>query len=359
MTIRIGIVGTGAGAMANTHAESYQKLPGVSLAACFDVVEERSRAFADKHAVRHVAKSLNDLLKHVDAVSLVTPDGAHYKGALEVLAKKKHLLCEKPLTVTLREAREVVGAYLEARKKGVIGMVNFSYRRSAALQRAIELSQQGALGELRHAHAFYLQSWLVSPLWGPWTDETWLWRLQKAAGSRGVLGDIGCHLLDMATSVTGPVKRLRCWLKTFPKVTLDGSVYKKWQNKKLDANDTAIVELELENGGALVVHTTRWATGHTNHLRFEAHGTRGGLRFDLDESYDKLQLCVGEDITKPEWRTHSLEPAPTNYERFVRAIETGEVEQPDLLRGAEVQAYLDACERSARSGEWVKVRAYR
>jgi predicted dehydrogenase len=357
MTIRVGIVGTGA--MANAHAENFLKISGVSVGACFDVVEERSRAFADKHGIRHVATSLADLLKRVDAVTLVTPDRVHREGALEVLAKKKHLLCEKPLTVTLSEAREVATAYLKARKKGVIGMVNFSYRRSAALQRAIELAQEGALGELRHAHAFYLQSWLASPIWGQWTDEMWLWRLQTAAGSGGVLGDIGCHLLDMATSVTGPVRQLRCWLKTFPKVTPDGTAYKKWEGKKLDANDTAIIELELESGGTLVVHTTRWAMGHSNHLRFEAHGTRGALRFDLDESYDKLGVCVGEDTVKAEWKTLTLESTPNNYERFVRSIEKGEVDQPDILRGAEVQAYLDACERSAKTGKWVKIRDYR
>jgi predicted dehydrogenase len=357
MTIRVGIVGTGG--MANAHAENFLKIAGVSVDACFDVVEERSRAFADKHGIRHVATSLGDLLKRVDAVTIVTPDRFHREGALEVLEKKKHLLCEKPLTVTLPEAREVASAYSKARKKGVIGMVNFSYRRSAALQRAIELSREGALGELRHAHAFYLQSWLASPIWGQWTDETWLWRLQTAAGSGGVLGDIGCHLLDLATSVTGPVKKLRCWLSTFPKVTPDGTSHKKWKGKKLDANDTAIIELELENGGTLVVHTTRWAMGHSNHLRFEAHGTRGALKFDLDESYDKLGVCLGEDTAKAEWKTLALDSTPNNYERFVRSIQSGEVDQPDILRGAEVQAYLDACERSAKTGKWAKIRSYR
>ncbi len=356
MTIRVGIIGTGG--MANAHAESFRKIKGVELSSCYDVVAERAKAFGEKHGVKKVAADVDDLLDQVDAVTIVTPDRFHHEGALAVLAAKKHLLCEKPLTVTLKQAREVAAAYKKAKKKGVIGMVNFSYRRSAALQRAIRMAQDGELGELRHAHAFYLQSWLAAPIWGHWTNEGWLWRLQTAAGSGGVLGDIGCHLLDMATSVTGNVSRIRCWLGNFAKIGEDGKAYKKWQGKKLDANDSAVIELELENGGMAVLHTTRWATGHSNHLRLEAHGSKGALMFDLDRSYDKLDVCVGEGPAKASWTTLDLEATPNNYERFISAIEKSELDQPDILRGAQIQAYLDAAERSAKSGKWEKVKSW-
>jgi predicted dehydrogenase len=237
-------------------------------------------------------------------------------------------------------------------------MVNFSYRRSAALQKAMELSARGDLGQFRHAHAFYLQSWLSAPIWGHWTNEAWIWRLQTAAGSGGVLGDIGCHLLDLATGVTGPVKKIRCWLTTFPKLTDDGKAYTTYKGKKLDANDTAVIELQLENGGTAVLHTTRWAAGHSNHLRLEAHGTEGAVMFDLDKSYDQLNVCSSKDMLKAEWKTLDLKPTPNNYERFVRAIKTGDVDQPDIIRGGQIQAYLDACEKSAKSGKWENVSSW-
>ncbi len=356
MTIKLGILGTGG--MANWHAKSFNKIKGVELSACLDVVRERAEKFATEHGVKKVAADLDDLLGSVDAVTIVTPDRFHQSGALAVLKAKKHLLCEKPLTVTLPEAREVAVAYKKARKKGVIGMVNFSYRRSAALQRAMRMVADGELGELRHAHAFYLQSWLAAPIWGHWTNEAWLWRLQTAAGSGGVLGDIGCHLLDMATAVIGDVARIRCWLSNFPKIAEDGKAYKKWQGKKLDANDSAVIELELESGATAVLQTTRWATGHTNHLRLEAHGTQGALMFDLDRSYDKLDVCIGEGPKKATWETLDLDSTPDNYERFISAIKTGKVDQPDILRGAQIQAYLDAAERSAKSGKWEKVKTW-
>src|SRR5258706_6103491 len=298
--IRLGIIGTGG--MANQHATSFSKIKGVALASCLDVVPGRAEAFAEKHGIPRVARTPEELFEEVDAVTIVTPDRFHQQGALGVLRAGKHLLCEKPLTVTLEQARVVAREAKKAEKRGLIGMVNFSYRRAAALQRAIELSQRGALGELRHAHGFYLQSWIAAPIWGHWSNEGWLWRMSTGAGSGGVLGDVGCHLLDLATAVTGEVSEVRCALGTFPKIGEDGKRYTSWAGKELDANDTAIIELRFRAGGVGVLHTTRWATGHANHLRLEVHGTEGALRFDLDRSYDDIEACLGKDKNKATWQ---------------------------------------------------------
>jgi predicted dehydrogenase len=302
-----------------------------------------------------VAENLEQLYEQVDAVALVTPDRAHSAGVLTTLAARKHLLTEKPLTVTLAEAKQIVKAARSAQKQGVVGLVNFSYRRAAALQEAIALAQSGRLGALRHAHGFYLQSWIAAPIWGHWTNETWLWRMQKSAGSAGVLGDIGCHLLDLATAVTGGVSELRCTLGCFPKIDAGGRERTSFGGKKLDANDSALIELKLAGGGLGVLQTSRWATGHANHLRLEVHGTEGALRFDLDRSYEELELCLGADKNRARWKTKKLRPAPSMWQRFVHAIRSGDAEHPDLFRGAEIQAMLDACERSAASGAWVRV----
>jgi predicted dehydrogenase len=341
--------------MANQHAEHFAKIKGVTLASCLDVVPGRARAFAERHGIPRAAEHMEDLLDQVDAVALVTPDRFHLEGALTVLKAGKHLLCEKPLTVTLAEAKTVAKAAKRARTRGQIGLVNFSYRRSAALQKAIQLKNAGRLGELRHAHGFYLQSWIAAPIWGHWTSEGWLWRMSTSTGSGGVLGDIGCHLLDLMTSVTGDVTEMRCALGNFPKVGKDGKPYTQWKGQKLDANDTAIIELRFEQGGLGVLHMSRWATGHANHLRLEVHGTEGAVMFDLDRSYEALDTCLSKDTVSAKWKTEQLKPAPTIYQRFVHAIQTGAQDQPDLLRGAQIQAYLDACERSAKSGSWEKV----
>jgi predicted dehydrogenase len=351
--LSIGIVGTGG--MAAQHAEQLSKQKGVELSSCLDVVPGRAEAFARKHGVRRVAQTFHELLEQCDAVSLVTPDRFHYEGALAVLSAGKHLLCEKPLTVTLAEAKQVAKLAQRGSELGQVGMVNFSYRKSAALQKAIELGRSGGLGELRHAHGFYLQSWIAAPIWGHWTSEQWLWRMSTKTGSGGVLGDVGCHLLDLMTSVTGDVSELRCVLGNFPKVGQNGRAYTQWKGTPLDANDTAIIELRFAQGGLGVLHTTRWASGHANHLRLEVHGTEGALMFDLDRSYDTLDTCLGAATSRAKWKTQRLKPTPSIYERFVRSIQRGEPDQPDLIRGAQIQAYLDACERSAKSGRWEKI----
>ena len=354
--IKLGIVGTGS--MASAHANSFKAIDRVELVSCLDIVPGRAEEFAKKHGIKTAAKSLDELLDRVDAVTVVTPDRFHVEPSLAVLKAGKHLLCEKPLAVTLSHARKMAGAAKKAAAKGSIHMINFSYRGSAAFQKAIDVVRAGQLGALRHVHSFYLQTWLSSNVWGGWTKEASLWRLQTAAGSGGVLGDIGCHILDMTTAVAGEVTRIRCDLRTYPKIDPAGKAITEWQGKALDANDTALIELEFTNGAIGLVQTTRWATGHKNHLRVEAFGTDGALMFDLDRDYHQIDLCLGDDRHEAKWTTETLKPTPNIYERFITAIHTGKPDQPDIIRGAQVQAYLDACERSAKSGKWEDVAAW-
>ncbi len=342
--------------MAKSHANAYKAIRGVELVACQDVDRARAEAFAAQHGIPFAAQSIDEVLDRSDAISVVTPDRFHAEQSLRVLKARKHLLCEKPLAVTLAQARAVAREAKRSSAHGVVHLVNFSYRRSAALEQAARLVQSGKIGDLRHVHGFYLQTWLSAPVWGHWTEDLWLWRLKTSAGSGGVLGDVGCHILDLATAVAGPVKRVRCDLRTFPKVTREGKSVTEWKGGALDANDTAVIELELSSGAICLLQATRWATGHKNHLRLEAHGTQGAVRFDLDAGEHALEVCLGKDKDSVEWKTRTLKPVPSVYERFIRAIRTGKPEQPDLLRGAEVQAYLDACERSAISGKWETVK---
>jgi predicted dehydrogenase len=355
MTIKIGIIGTGG--MARFHAEHYKKDPVVELTTCLDVVPGRADEFAKKWDLKNASTSLDQLLDQVDAVSIVTPDLFHSEPTIKALQAGKHVLCEKPLTVTLDEARAVAAVAQAAAKKGVRHMVNFSYRRSAAFQKAMEMCAAGDLGKLRHIHSSYLQGWLAGGSWGKWHSEAWLWRLQTAKGSGGVLGDLGCHILDMTTGIAGEVAAVRCDLRTFQKI-YEGKEVSELNGNKLDANDTAIIEIEFTNGAVGLVHTTRWASGHNNSLRCEAHGTEGSLMIDLDADYDKLNLCQGEDLTKHEWKKQELKATPSNHERFIESIKTGKNGQPDIFRGAQIQAYLDACFRSAKSGKWEKIQPW-
>ena len=351
--IRYGLIGTGGAAA--LHVKWLAPVPDLKLHACVDALPEKAHAFATANGVAHVASSLDELFERCDAVAVTAPDAQHADLTLRALAAGKHVLCEKPLTTTLEDARRVARAGREAfDARGVVSMINFSKRNAPALQAAIRIAEAGQLGEVRHFSAAYLQSWLVDERWGKWSDPWLLWRLCKSSGCGGVLMDLGVHALDFATAVAGDAVRVRCSLKTFPKIR-GGESYTSWNEVPLDQDDTAIVEVETARGATGVVQTTRWATGRSNHERLEVFGTNGALAFDLGRSQDQLDVCSGPAAQTGQWAALPAEPGPTILHRFADAIRTGRPAHPDLARGAQVQAYLDACARSATSGRWETV----
>lgn len=335
--IKLAIIGTGG--MAESHVKNFKTIKGVSIVAACDVNAERVEKFARMFEIPRVFTDYKKMLKDVelDAVSNVTPDQFHCPISLDVIAAGKHILCEKPLATNYADAKKMA---LAAKRKGVIHMVQFSYRSSAALQKARELIAAGRLGDVVHFQAQYLQSWLASKIWGDWrTTPGWLWRLSTAHGSKGVLGDVGVHIIDFATYPIGsPIRELSCRLKTFTDIK-----GKKQSGYTLDANDSALITCELANGALGQISATRWATGHVNTLTLSIHGTKGAVRINLDESYTRLHLCEGADIHKVRWKSIDLKPTPNNYERFIRSIRTGKNDQPDFFRGAEIQRVLDLC----------------
>jgi predicted dehydrogenase len=342
MSLRILIVGTGG--MANAHAESFAAIEGVELVGGVDTSIERLDAFCDKHGIPNRFTSLDEAVAWgaFDAATNVTPDAAHHATTMPLLAAGKHVMCEKPLAANRADAEEMAGA---AEAAGVVNMVNLTYRNVPALMHAARLVAEGAVGEVRHFEAAYLQSWLTQPAWGEWTTESkWLWRLSTAHGSKGVLGDIGVHILDYATLVAGSApKSVSCRLTTFDKVP-GGRI----GDYVLDANDSFNMHLELENGAVGVVHSSRMASGHLNDLSLRIYGTKGALDVRYEDNISLLRGCLGEDMPVARWYNIETPPVETNYQRFVAAIRDGRTERPDFRRGAELQAVLDLAEESDR-----------
>ncbi len=341
--IHIGIVGTGG--MANSHAENFARIKGCKVVAGCDVDAERALAFCDRHGIPHAFTDVKAMLNNsrIDAISVVTPDASHAALTLKAIAAGKHVLCEKPLATNHSDALKMVRA---AKKSGVINMVNFSYRNASAIQMAQRLIQDGRIGVPVHVEASYLQSWLSSKVWGDWRQTPgWLWRLSSAHGSRGVLGDVGVHILDFASYPVGALKSVQATLKTFSE--LKG---KQLGDYTLDANDSCVMNVEFENGAIGTIHTTRWATGFTNSLSLAIFGSEGGIRINLDQSYTALQVCEGADIHRAAWKEIDCGKTPTIYERFIKSIRTGKNDQPDFARGAAIQKALDAGFTSHETG---------
>jgi predicted dehydrogenase len=333
--IRILIVGTGG--MAKAHAEAYAAIKGVTVVAGVDNNADRLATFTATHKIPHGFASVAEAIAwgEFDAVSNVTPDPVHHPTTMPLLAAGKHVLCEKPLAANYAHAAEMAAA---AAKAGVINMVNLTYRNGPALIEAARLVAEGAIGEVRHFEAAYLQSWLTQPAWGHWDKETqWLWRLSTAHGSLGVLGDIGVHILDYATLVAGaPATSVSCRLTTFDKAP-GGKI----GEYTLDANDSFNMHLRLANGAVGVIHASRMATGHFNDLSLRIFGTKGGLDVRYENNISRLRGSLGDDVLKPVWRDLPTPAVQTNYERFIAAVRAGTPVLPDFARGAALQKVLD------------------
>lgn len=342
--IRLMILGTGG--MAKNHATHFAAIPGVLLVAGVDTRPEPLAAFQAAHGIAHGFASLGEALAwgEFDAVTNVTPDAAHHATTLPLLAAGKHVLCEKPLATNAAHAAEMAEA---ARVAGVVNMVNLSYRNVAALQKAAAMVREGAIGEIRHFQASYLQSWLTQPAWGQWDREPqWLWRLSTAHGSKGVLGDVGIHILDFATFIAGlEAREVSCLLQTFDKVP-GGRI----GEYVLDANDSATLQLRLANGALGTVAATRFATGHLNDLRLRIFGLAGGLEVSFEKAESRLRACLGPDAQTATWAEIDCPPVPTIYQRFIAAIRGEGPCEPDFTRGAGLQRLLDRAETSAREG---------
>jgi predicted dehydrogenase len=343
-TIRLLIIGTGG--MAANHAGKFAELPGVALAGGVDTRPEQLGEFCDRFGIPMRFTSLSDALAwgEFDAVTNVTPDAAHYATTMPVIAAGKHILCEKPLATNAAQAQEMADA---ATKAGIVNMVNLSYRNVAALQKAALLVAEGALGSVRHFEASYLQSWLAQPAWGDWkTEPQWLWRLSTAHGSKGVLGDVGIHIIDYATFIAGsdPVE-VSASLATFDKAP-GGRI----GDYVLDANDSTTLQLRLANGALGVISATRFATGHMNDLRLRMYGDKGGLEVLFENGVSRLNGCLGDAMLKAEWSEILCDDVPTVYQRFLAAIRGTGPAIPDFARGAALQRVLDMAEASALAG---------
>ncbi len=344
MTLRVLVLGTGG--MAANHVAGFRAVPEVEVVAGVDTRPAQLAAFLEAHGIPQGFATLEAALDWggFDAVTNVTPDAAHHPTTMPVLAAGKHVLCEKPLATNEADAAAMAAAAAGA---GVVNMVNLSYRGVPALQEAARMVRAGAIGAVRHLEASYLQSWLTQPAWGDWrTEPQWLWRLSTAHGSKGVLGDVGIHILDFATHAAGlGVAEVSCRLATFDKAP-GGRI----GDYALDANDSATMQVVLANGALGTLAATRFATGHLNDLRLRLYGTEGGLEVSFEKGVSRLRACLGPNLPAAEWVEVPAPPSPTVYAAFAAAVRGQAPADPDFARGAALQAVLDRAQQSAAQG---------
>ena len=301
--------------------------------------------------------------KDIDIIDICTPGDSHMPIAIAAAEAKKNILCEKPLANTLADAEKMWGA---ATKAGVIHMLCHNYRRCPAVALAKQLIDAGQLGTIYHYRGTYLQDWIVDPAFPR------VWRLVKSRAGSGSLGDILSHTMDLSRYLVGEPVEVNGLLKTFiTERPLPDNPAKKGP---VDVDDAALSLVRYDNGAVGYLEGTRFATGRKNYNRFEINGAKGSIVWDL-EQLNELQLYV-EEGPNSGFRTISVTDGKhpyvgawwppghiIGYEHsfthtvydFLRAIAEQKLPSPSFEDGYKNQRVLDAIERSARDGKWVKI----
>ena len=222
------------------------------------------------------------------------PNDAHAEPSIAAAQAGKHVLCEKPLGRTAEESKEMLDA---VQKAGVKHMVAFNYRFVPAIRQIRMLIDAGALGQIYHFRATYLQEWIL-----PHYGTPLIWRLQKPLAGSGALGDLGAHIIDIGRYLLGDVTSVSAMTKTFikerPKLDDSGM-------GEVTVDDAFAAVMEFENGAMGTVEATRFAAGRKNALGFEINGEKGSIRFDL-ERLNELQVFWNDDEPKETRGFHTV-----------------------------------------------------
>ncbi len=299
----IGVGMLGYAFMGKAHTNAYKTLPYMMYP---PVARPRLVAIAgrDKDAVAEAARRYGyekyytdwrEMLAD-DAVQLFDnggPNDVHAEPSIAAAEAGKHVFCEKPLARTAEEARTMLDA---VEKAGVKHMVAFNYRFVPAIRQARELIESGALGQIYHFRAVYLQEWIM-----PHYDTPMIWRLDKERAGSGALGDLGAHIIDLGRFLVGEMKSVSAMTRTFIKErpTDEGGM------GEVDVDDAFVAAVEFENGAIGTLEATRFAGGRKNYNRFEINGEKGTIVFNL-ERMNELQVFWVDDEPRETQGFHDV-----------------------------------------------------
>src|SRR5664280_764372 len=219
----------------------------------------------------------------IDIVDINTPNDSHAEIAIAAAQNGKHVLCEKPLALTVKQAQAMLAA---AQKSKIVHMVCHNYRRIPAIAQAKKMIAEGALGQIYHYRARYAQDWPADP------EFPLVWRLQKAVSGSGANGDINSHIIDLGRFLVGEFKEVCGLTHTFiherplPEAGSKGHSYPGKAPRKMGkvtVDDAAMFLRRFENGALANLEATRLAAGRKNRIEIEINGSKGSLYFDFED----------------------------------------------------------------------------
>jgi predicted dehydrogenase len=371
----------GTGFVGRVHLEGIRRVGYVHLYAIGEPQIEKANQLAAEFGVEKTEADYRKILDDpsVDAVHVCTPNVLHFPIAKHALQAGKHVLCEKPLAISVAQARELVDL---ARETGRRNATFHNLRYYPMVQQMRRMREDGDLGEILVVQGTYSQDWLLF-------DTDWNWRLvSKENGPSRCLADIGSHWCDMAEHVTGQrITSVCADLQTFHKTRKQpkGPV-ETFAGKTLRPEDYIETPIDTEDFGAVVFRmgertrgsfiASQVSAGRKNRLSIEIYGTKGGVAWD-QERPDELwigqrnsanQIMVKDpSLMKPLARPFADLPGGHSegyddtfkqlFRRFYHSIEDPAAvpEYPQFADGLRQLTILEAELDSNQKHAWVDV----
>jgi predicted dehydrogenase len=287
----IGAAVIGSGFIGTIHIEALRRI-GVNVVGLLDATPELTAARAGQLGLATAYKSLDDLLAddRVRVVHVTSPNELHYSQTRQILAAGRHVVCEKPLSLTSEESAELVDL---ARASGLVNAVNFNIRFYPLNQHVAGLVRSGGLGDVRLVTGHYFQDWLLY-------DTDWNWRLEpEHGGALRAVADIGSHWLDLTSFVTGlHVQSVLADLATVVPIRRKptGSVETFSTERAaetvpvaIQTEDVALITLRFEGGARGAVAISQVSPGRKNSLQYEVDGSSSAVAWD-SETPDRLWI---------------------------------------------------------------------
>ena len=376
--IRLGMVGGGRDAfIGGVHriasriddhfelvAGAFSSTPEKSKASAADLGVADDRAYGD---FLEMAKREARLKNGIQAVAIVTPNHLHYPVAREFLKRGIHVICDKPMTSTLPDARKLAEL---AETSDALFVLTHNYTGYPMMRQAREMVASGLLGKIRLVNVEYVQDWLSEAV-----EETGQkqaeWRTDPdRSGGGGCIGDIGTHAFNLAGFVSGlTVEKLSAELTTFV------------PGRRLDDNVT--VMMRYAGGARGMLWASQVAPGNENALTLRIYGEKGGIEWAQEEPNTLWYTPLGEPkrmITRngagagdaaarmcripPGHPEGYLEGFANIYSEAALAIHThtagmpqpAEVTYPNAADGLKGVMFIDAClQSSKRDAAWVSL----
>ncbi len=284
----------GAGFMGRVHSEAIRRVVNVDLVAVAAATPEEAASFGESIGVERTTGDYRTLLADpdIDSVHVCTPNALHYPVSKAAMEAGKAVLCEKPLTLSVAEARELVQI---AEAKNVANCVNHNLRYYPAVQQMRRMIEAGELGDVLIVQGTYSQDWLLY-------DTDWNWRIDsKANGALRAMGDIGSHWMDTIEHVTGlKITELCADLQTIHKTRKRPKVaVQTFAGKTLKPEDYEEVPIDTEDFGSVLLHlgdrargaftVSQMSAGCKNRFAFEIFGSKCGVGWN-QERPDELWI---------------------------------------------------------------------